>query len=115
MGVIVEDSSTLPFAVEIIRGAQISAQKLGLNLFISDTESDDRLLNEIISNFRDWKINDIIYISPHHKLISEEMVSKIPSGILDRQSNKPGHLTGEDLPGNDLVIQFTIIEFVAIH
>lgn len=69
VGVIVDGLSTLPFAVEIIRGAQDAAHAQGKTLFIVDCESDPKLLDGIVRKLRAWQVTELVFVSPHHQRV----------------------------------------------
>lgn len=84
IGFISDEVASTPFAVNIIRGAQIEAGKNGKTLFVINTERNRQAEKKAIAALLERNVEGIVYATMYHRMIEPpESIRKVPTVLVD--------------------------------
>lgn len=91
VGLVIDDSEALPYASDIIRGAQEAAADLGKVLVITYVDGESNSRAQVLDHLRQWQVEGVAYASPHHRIIRpSELLPFSPLVLVNCTPAEPG-------------------------
>lgn len=84
LGFVTDNIATTPFAVDIIRGAQDTAETYGKTLLVIDTKNNITTERAVFERMIGWQVEGIIFATEYHRAVEPHPnLRSIPSVLVD--------------------------------
>jgi LacI family transcriptional regulator len=84
IGFVSDEIATSPFAVDIIKGAQLAAWEHGMMLLVVNTERDAEVESAAIASLLERRVEGVVYAAMFHRVVVPlRRLSEVPTVLVD--------------------------------